>query len=463
MTSKCRFVPRLAEFRDLSTREIVRAICNDGTIFELEDAVDLPPKQYGGRPREFAVWIHIMFDTLVHVHGSARAVEREIKDVWQVLRTVHGLRYPGRTPLPSRTLRRSNYAYTRDRYLATNDWIEKTRVILRNRAVKYAEARGLGFEDGEGTVTKPSKGRTVRGDGKAVASRYGQRRRGYKGRRDPDARHHITGDDKDVFGSLFVIAAIGDDNRGQSLVLDAAAVRRGSGGEAAVFMDSMDGLLDVMPGVQLVAYDGAGRGVHHQRTMDRGVAMISPIHGKKTGKKKHVPKVVFVETVKITRADGSCQVRDLYSVDGAAAFRETKVDGTPFEVLLEMQKPLKRRNKQGGYRWYGDFKVPESAGGGCLRIRLDTTEEDRKRGFNRTEHLRMFPPSHPDYEQLYGRRNLIESINRLYDDSLDREKAHTVGIRRQSVNVATFMLAFNVRSMERHRRCLSDNDVGLAA
>jgi hypothetical protein len=37
-----------------------------------------------------------------------------------------------------------------------------------------------------------------------------------------------------------------------------------------------------------------------------------------------------------------------------------------------------------------------------LPARLDATDEDRNRGFNRTENLRAIQPSDPDFQPLFG-------------------------------------------------------------
>ena len=89
------------------------------------------------------------------------------------------------------------------------------------------------------------------------------------------------------------------------------------------------------------------------------------------------------------------------------------------------------------WRRFGDYRLPDHLGGGHGRLRLDQTTDDLERGFNREEHLRPIPPGDPDHDRLYGRRNDTESGNRLLDDSMLRERAHTVG-RRQLVNLITW-------------------------
>ena len=57
----------------------------------------------------------------------------------------------------------------------------------------------------------------------------------------------------------------------------------------------------------------------------------------------------------------------------------------------------------------------------------------------------------PDFETLYRRRNDAESINRHLDDTLWLRRAHTVGARRQLLNVITYAMGVNAMTMRLHR------------
>jgi hypothetical protein len=95
---------------------------------------------------------------------------------------------------------------------------------------------------------------------------------------------------------------------------------------------------------------------------------------------------------------------------------------------------------------------PAHAGGGTLRVRLDTTDDDRRRDFNRAEHLRPIPPSDPEYQHLYARRNDAESINRALDDSSWLARAHSAGRDRQLLNLLGYAIAVNSIALDRHRK-----------
>lgn len=104
---------------------------------------------------------------------------------------------------------------------------------------------------------------------------------------------------------------------------------------------------------------------------------------------------------------------------------------------------------------YNDYRLPGHMGGGVVTVRLHTTDDDVKRKFNRAENVRQIPPGDPDFEVLYRRRNDSESINRHLDDTLWLRRAHSVGHRRQLLNLITYALGVNGLTMHVHRHGLA--------
>jgi hypothetical protein len=112
----------------------------------------------------------------------------------------------------------------------------------------------------------------------------------------------------------------------------------------------------------------------------------------------------------------------------------------------------RNRDKSGLYRWYNDYQLPLTYGGGTVTVRLHANKEDAARGFNRTENLRPIPPGDDDFKALYARRNDAESINRGVVDSMYLGRAHTVGHARQHVNLLGYALVVNSLALLEHRR-----------
>lgn len=87
-----------------------------------------------------------------------------------------------------------------------------------------------------------------------------------------------------------------------------------------------------------------------------------------------------------------------------------------------------------------------------MTVRLHGNVDDEARKLNRTENVRPIPPSDPDFERLFRRRNDAESINRHLDDTMWLGRAHSLGRRRQLVNLIGFTLMVNSLALHRHRR-----------
>ena len=79
--------------------------------------------------------------------------------------------------------------------------------------------------------------------------------------------------------------------------------------------------------------------------------------------------------------------------------------GEPLFTELERVRTHRNRDKNRLYRWYNDYALPDSLGGGTVTVRLHGNDEVVCRKLNRTENVRPIPPSDPDFKALYARRN----------------------------------------------------------
>ncbi|MGQ0803513.1 MAG: transposase [Actinomycetota bacterium] len=258
---------------------------------------------------------------------------------------------------------------------------------------------------------------------------------------DADAALHVTGSGEPAWGTRFVLCATRSDDVHGRMILSIAPVAK-PGSEAKVALECMGRLAPGLPGALGVIYDGAFRGVHLVELMrQRGLLPIVPVQaaagGRRTRKQRR-ERTVLVEP-------------GLYATGGALCKCELDEQGEAVLTPLERIKIEKRPNADGTWRWYGVYLTEQ----GTLRVRLDTTDEDRAKGFNRSEHLRAIPPSDPDYQRLYPRRSDAESINRALDDSCWLNRAHSVGRERQLVNLIGYALAVNSLALHRHRRTLA--------
>lgn len=414
----------------------------------------------GGRPRAYPLVCAVIWDGLVSVFGSSRQVEVELTCTdsgWWTLIRSHAV---GRgIEMTATPMRRHHYTYLRDRYLTGDDQLEVLTAVFNRHAAHQAVQIGLCDPDGPGSLTHPSPDRVVAGDGKVLTPRYKThpRNRRHVNQRtgeityrkvDPDAGNHVTGGGDHAFGVKYVITSTRGDARNQRIILDIAHSPsvKGTGGEAATAIDALDRVLPLLPGTQCVVYDGALRGIHLRHLITRhGIIPIAKVHKAAGGElaDHHLPWAPGNTSVPSTTPF------QLHTVNGAPHARTLAVDGSPILHPLTRTK-LARRSDKDRWRLYGEYRLPDHLGGTTIRLRLDQTAEDRLTGYNREEHLRPIPPDDPDHPGLYGRRNDTESGNRLLDDSMLRERAHTVGRHRQLLNLLTWAAGRNAIAVHHH-------------
>ena len=257
-----------------------------------------------------------------------------------------------------------------------------------------------------------------------------------------------------VWGTKFVLIATRHPHPNSRFIVDVAHVPK-PGGEAGVAVDHFTHLAALLPGAQGVVYDTALRGVHHQ-TLVRGLGWLSVNRvtaaagsrkqGRGKNKTERIEKIVFLETRTVTTLGGEKTIR-LLAEGGRVGLGELTDTGEPVFVPLTRVRTHRNADKRGTYRWYNDYRLPGEYGAGIVTVRLHANRDDESRGFNRAENVRQIPPGDPDFETLYRRRNDAESINRHLDDTLWLRRAHTVGARRQLLNVITYAMGVNAMTM----------------
>ena len=219
-------------------------------------------------------------------------------------------------------------------------------------------------------------------------------------------------------------------------------------------------LLHWATGAQGVIYDTALRGTHHQRLLrDLGLLPVNRVTAAKAATKtprrkggRRVEKSVHLEDKTITLPDGTQRTLHLYAQGGALGIGELTDTGDVAFTELARTRTHRNADRNGRYRWYNDYRLPERHGGGTLTVRLHGNDTDRARKLNRTENLRPIPASDPDFARLYPRRNDAESINRDLDDTLYLRRAHSVGHARQHLNLLGYALVVNAVALHRHQR-----------
>jgi hypothetical protein len=364
-------------------------------------------------------------------------------------------------------MRRHHYLYGRARYLTTPDVLDRLGEIHRACAVDQARQLGLLDPDGPGSWTHPDLSRMFYADGKVVTPLYkakpgdtrldratGELR---AVRCEADAGLHFEGTGETAWGTKWVLVAVRTEDIHGRIILDVDWVPT-PGGEAATAMGSFERLAPLAPGAQGVIYDTALRGVHHQHLLrDLGLLPVNKVTAAVAATKwprrkggTRIEKSAHIEEHVINLPDGTTRTVSLFARGGTVGIgRLTDTGELHFDELARV-RTHRNADKNGRYRWYNDYRLPAEHGGGTITVRLHGTDEDTRRRFNRAENIRPIPTTDPDFARLYRRRNDAESINRALDDTLWLRRAHSVGHRRQLLNMITHALVVN--SLALHRR-----------
>jgi hypothetical protein len=415
----------------------------------------------------------LVYESLISIFRSARQVEAELAHpaVWDLLRRHVRERFPRDMSrwLPETPMRRYHYLYARNRYFTTPAVLEQLTALHRELAATQARELGLLDPAGAGSWTHPDLSRMIHADGKVMTPLFrarpgdtildkstGELR---ELRADPDGGLHVEGDGQHAWGTKFVLVAARNHDVHGRIILDLAWVPK-AGGEARTAMDSFGRLAPQIEGAQGVIYDTALRGVHHQTLLrDLGLLPINRVAAKTASAKqarraeRRVEKSAYIEDKTVTHA-GHDITLTLYARGGAVGIGELADTGDLLFTELRRVRTHRNRDKNGQYRWYNDYQLPDRFGNQVITVRLHSNGEDQVRGFNRTENVRPIPPSDPDFARLYPRRNDSESINRNLEDTLWLGRAHSIGHARQLMNLLGYALMVNGLALHRHRRRL---------
>ena len=451
--------------------ERLEAIVTNPAIYRLAELIPLADLERGGRRRHYPEYMWLVYEALISVFRSARQVEAELAHpaVWGLLRRHVREVFPRDMSkwLPVTPMRRHHYLYARNRYLANEVVLEQLTALHRELAATQARELGLLDPDGPGSYTHPDLSRMLHADGKVITPLFrarpgetvldkttGELR---ELRADPDGGLHVEGDGNMAWGTKFVLVAARNNDVHGWIIVDLAWVPK-AGGEARVAMDCFTRLSPHLDGAQGVIYDTALRGVHHQTLLrDLGLLPINRVTAKKTTPKqprraeRRVEKSAYVEDKTIAHAGREITLT-LYARGGAIGIGELTDTGDLLFTELPRVRTHRNRDKNGKYRWYNDYELPDRYGNQRITVRLHADAEDADRKFNRTENVRPIPPTDPDFARLYPRRNDSESINRNLEDTLWLGRAHSIGHARQLLNLLGYALMVNGLALHRHQR-----------
>lgn len=461
----------MATNEGISTLDKLEAIVRGTEIYEL--AKLLPQREEGdvGRPREWPDYMPFLFDALISVYTSSRKVEAELahRYVWKMLRRLVKKMFPNQPEmhLPAQRYKRYHYEYFRNAYLTDPEFLELIQAKHREIAAQQALELGLMDAEGEGSFTHPTLERLMYSDGKVVTPLYkakpGDTRVDRETgeiktmRADPDGSLHYQGDGVAAWGVKFVITSVRSKDVNGRIILDARHSPE-PGSEAKTAMDAFHDIAPNTPGALGVIYDTALRGMHHAELMQKlGWLSINRVTAKKVTKRKGESNLREEKMIHIEDKTVNGKTYRLFSHGGDLGVAEIDQNGEQHFTALKRTKTSRRKDKN-GYRFYNFYALPN---GDEVMVRLDTTEQDKERKLNRSEHVRQIGPGDDAFFKLYARRSDAESINRYLDDSMFLGRAHSKGARRQSLNLIGFACMVNslaVHLFRKRRKAMNENN-----
>ncbi|RIT40449.1 hypothetical protein [Mycobacteroides abscessus] len=393
--------------------EKVRAVASYAALYALSDLIPDRPPNTPGRPAHYPAWVSVIHKVLHGAFGSANHASRIManSDYWRILRSQaakHGKTARAKPP------RRHHHVYAQGRVDAHIDALHQG---LLDTAAALARQLDCLSPHTPVSRTAPERGQFITCDGTVVASPERKstiEKKAADGKATVSAHLEVqNGDGSKEFryGSKFAIMSTRPDaTRNLRVVLDTAPVPPGKGykGEAGIALTMID-RLTARPELRVdgICYDGAFRGTHVDHVMKLGMIALVPPH---SGTAVPTP---------FGTIECRCGDHHVIWTDKGRLHERVIIDtGENHLQPLPTAKVYARRTPKGTYRWYIYFAT---TCGTLHTERLDITPEDRKKGYNRTEHLRQFTKTDDGdslYDRCYGWREDSESLNNTLDRTL---------------------------------------------
>ena len=467
---------QLKRLEDLTPKQFMKVLVDNPAFTAIADQMPKPvshvDRSRGGRPAEYPPVVFLALGVLAAQTGSVRSAVRALADMWDWIRQPLHAAAPGYIGLQRRfgPPSRSQFFHYRDLYLqGDSDY-----ATVHDEAVRVFTdlAKANGYFDKTGTISDPDLSDMVFGDGCVFRARVGLERKGleYLGNGqwvdpvtgvitdrpwDPDAGHFVQGDKTWPYGLKYSIIGAHNGHERERMFLnfgqlgvvgDTDGAR--SHDEAKRSVELVAQVQQSAPDVYGLVYDKALRGTHHDALYQLGMFGVSKIHRRGDG----LPKSLVLGNHEVIRDDEAVGEINVVLYDGAPYMYAT-AGGKQHLIALKAGKPMRRKNRTTGYRWYRSYTVPcdpridPELHAATFRLRLDTTDEDKNRKLNRTENLRLHPEGTPAFDRMIALRPVSESLNsQLKNQHNPHRRAPAVGHPRMRIHLLFQALYLNIRA-----------------
>ena len=428
----------------------------------------------GGRPRQHPDWCLLLFGACIGVFGSASSTARHLADplLWRAVIDAAEPHRPADEAAPAFGPTRDQWSYFM-RHRLTADVLPDFSIAIRNLAAQLACETGL-LDPEKRSISRPTRTNVVGVDGKVFSSplRTDLTERTDKKtgeirlvRQDP-ARHLYgeAGKEGMAWGTKFAIASVRSALSGHRVVLGVEHVPpRGGGGEAGRFVDLMVELGTRASGISAFVADGAFRGKHIARVQNAtGCPVVSPARRKSKerggiviGKYGHAAAQLPPSRTRTAWIE-ECGGHVLYAAGGTIYERVVTADGSLGFVEATRHQTKRGRKPDGGWAFYARHTLTCSSSDTehDWWEPLTPTQTDEAHNFNRSDYLRVLPPTHPDYNRVYGMRADTESLNAQFERAFYNRRLPAWGLHNQTVIVLMAALAQNAWARHTWQRAI---------
>ena len=451
-----------------------------------------------GRPRQHTVADWVVFWLAAEIHGGVRRAHDELGDpvTWGRIHEVVAEQDP-RSPeqrISAHPINRFQYARFLDRYLGPGQ-LTRLGSISTATAVETAVEVGL-FDNTKGSRTRPDPANCVTGDGTIINTMFNPVRRRVDtetgevtdSRHDADGSYHYAnkthisvGDaecdmcsaapnknrrksSRDRRGSYEAVSVVAQSGERQGRVILDMRLTQDGETEASVFTDMVLDLRkfpEIEAGLQAVAYDMALHSVDTDRLQDEGLVVVNKLPLVKGKKIKR--RTVGNQTLRLP--DGSTTETAVHFVNGTPCLKLFDADSE--EWYLKLDRINTQINQQKTKQIiYTQWRVPRHPLAGdladaTLRIRHNSTKDERLSGNRRSLYSRPIPESDPCFDTLFGIRENAESNNENLKAKLHNKRARSVGRTRNQLNLIAYQLIENDKTLFAHF-LRADGDTGYA-
>jgi hypothetical protein len=428
---------------------------------QLDERLDRS-KVCGARRKHFGSE-SVAYIALTHVFGSARSVERALKDrkTWERMVAAVVEAWPDRPErrLPRRPVRRWHPEHVMKRAFPDPEDAEAFKRLISDWVCGVALAIGM-TDPSAGTLTTPDVTGVLIGDTTWIRSRYN---------RTPDESIEVNKDTGEIIrkrlhdpdtsrkhykakksGQALTSAMIRNGHPHEWLVVDFEFLAPGYFDESEAFTAMTRRLLEKLPGLRAIAYDMALSDAHINEILRMGLNPYVKVARLPGGR----PATAHLGAHTFTDPNDSKKAHLLVvdAVDGCPIIT-VPTDTNNWGIPLVRVRTLRDERADGTWRMYGIWQIPDlpqvSASLVGVRVRIRHDSEPDSTDPIRCRALRTIPENDRDWK-LFGVRNSIESMHSHLKALLPGRRFRNVGQTARTVNHCGYLLTRAIAALLAH-------------